>query len=75
VEVRKMVEQYKPLYTVKEVAKLLFINADTVYALIRKGELIALKLGALKIRGTDLEKFIEKYPAYNPQLEESKTKE
>lgn len=70
-----MVEPYKPLYTVKEAAKLLLINTDSLYALVRNGELIALKLGALKIRGTDLERFLEKYPAYNPQTEESERKE
>lgn len=58
-----MVEPYKPLYTVKETSKLLKVNTDSVYELIRKRQLPALRLGAMKIRGSDLERFIEKYPA------------
>lgn len=58
-----MVEAYKPLYTVKEASKVLKVNTDSVYDLIKKRELPALRLGAMKIRGSDLERFIEKYPA------------
>lgn len=58
-----MVEPYKPLYTVKEASKVLKVNTDSVYELIRKRQLLALRLGAMKIRGSDLEQFIEKYPA------------
>lgn len=58
-----MVEPYKPLYTVKEASKVLKVNTDSVYDLIKKRELPALRLGAMKIRGSDLERFIEKYPA------------
>lgn len=57
-----MVEPYKPLYTVKEASKVLKVNTDAVYDLIRKRQLPALRLGAMKIRGSDLERFIEKYP-------------
>ena len=57
-----MVEPYKPLYTVKEASKVLKVNTDSVYDLVRKGQLPALRLGAMKIRETDLERFIEKYP-------------
>ncbi|WP_097002690.1 helix-turn-helix domain-containing protein [Lacrimispora amygdalina] len=70
-----MIEPYKKIYTVKEAAEVLLVNSDTVRGFIRKGELIGLKLGALKIRGTDLEAFIEKYPAYNPEIMESSTEE
>lgn len=56
-----MVEPYKPLYTVKEASEILMVNADTVRDFIRKGKIKALKLGAMKIRGTDLEAFIENY--------------
>lgn len=56
-----MVEPYKPLYTVKEASQLLLMNTDSLYALVRSGELKALKLGAMKIRGTDLEAFIENH--------------
>lgn len=57
-----MVEPYKPLYTVKEASKVLKVNTDSVYDLVRKGQLPALRLGVMKIRGSDLERFIEKYP-------------
>jgi excisionase family DNA binding protein len=60
----KMVEPYKPLYTVEETATVLMTNTDTVYSLIRKGSLRALKLGRIKIRGSDLEQFIEDYPVF-----------
>lgn len=57
-----MVEPYKPLYTVKEASKLLKVNTDSVYDLIKKRQLPALRLGATKIRGSDLERFVEQYP-------------
>lgn len=57
-----MVEPYKPLYTVKEVSKVLGVNLNYVYDLIKKGKLPYLQLGVKKIRGSDLEKFIERYP-------------
>ena len=59
-----MVEPYKPLYTVEETATVLMTNTDTVYSLIRKGSLRELKLGRIKIRGSDLEQFIEDYPVF-----------
>ena len=46
-----MVEPYKPIYTVKEVAKILKVNPSKVYELIRAGKLICLRLGQIKIRG------------------------
>lgn len=58
-----MVEPYKPLYTVKEASKVLKVNTDAVYDLIKRRQLPVLRLGAMKIRGSDLERFIEKYPA------------
>lgn len=57
-----MVKPYEPLYTVKEAAKILKMNTDSVYSLVRERQLPGLKLGSLKIRGSDLERFIEKYP-------------
>ena len=62
-----MVEPYKPLYTVKEVAKILKTNPDFVYGIVNQKLLPALKLGAIKVRGSDLERFIEKYPVMNPE--------
>lgn len=57
-----MVEAFKPLYTVKEVAGVLKSNPNLVYALVNSGQLPALRLGAIKIRGKDLENFINTYP-------------
>lgn len=53
------------LYTVKEVAKLLRVNTDTVYSLIKTGKLRVLKLGNYKIRKTTLIEFLEKYDGYD----------
>lgn len=61
-----MVEPYKPLYTAKQAAQILLINANAVYDLMNTGQLPYLILGSgvgsRKIRGSDLEKFIESYP-------------
>lgn len=53
------VEPYKPLYTVKQAAKVLLMSPCSVYELMNNGKLPFLLLGSRKIRGTDLEKFIE----------------
>lgn len=60
-----MVRAYEPLYTVKEVSKILKTNPSTVYELITKNKLPALRLGMIKIRGSDLERFIEGFPVEN----------
>lgn len=57
------VATYKPLYTVKEVSKMLLVNPNAVYDLMNRGELPYLVLGSRKVRGSDLERFIESYPA------------
>lgn len=49
------------LYTVEEVASILKVNKNTVYDLIRKGTLIALKLGRLKVTRTTLLKFLKDF--------------
>ena len=43
------------------------VNPQAVYRLINGKQLIALRLGLIKIRGSDLERFIEQYPAYEPE--------
>lgn len=58
-----MVQPYQPLYTVKEAAKVLKVNPSKVYELINARDLPCLQLGQKKIRGSDLERFIEKFPA------------
>lgn len=53
-----MVEQYKPLYTIKEASKVLVTSLGFVYREIENGNIPALKIGSLKIRGSDLENYI-----------------
>lgn len=57
-----MVTEYKPLYTVKEVARVLQVSINTVYLLMNTGKLPYLLIGSKKVRGSDLERFIETYP-------------
>lgn len=72
-EVRDMVEPYKPLYTAKQAAQILLINVSTVYELMNTGQLPYLILGkgngTRKIRGSDLERFIEIQKPAEPQGE------
>lgn len=51
----------KMLYTVKEASATLGVNVRTVYELVKKGLLPAMKLGSLKIRKKTLESFLEEY--------------
>lgn len=60
------VQTYKPLYSVKEAAKILMLSINTVYSLMNQGKLPYLCLGSKKIRGSDLERFIETYPVGEP---------
>ncbi len=69
-----MVEPYKPLYTVREAAQLLMVNKDFVNREITNGQLPVLNLGRRKIRGSDLEKYIENYPANNLVIEKGEMK-
>ena len=62
-----MIKAYEPLYTVKEAAKVLKINVSAVYRLINTKQLVGLRLGSVKVRGSDLERFLEQYPALNPE--------
>lgn len=59
------VQEYKPIYSMKETAKLLQVSVNTVYGLLNSGEIPYLSLGAKKIRGSDLEAFIQSYPVAN----------
>lgn len=49
------------LYTISEVAALLKVNRNYVYALINEGHLRSIKLGCRKITKTSLLQFLEKY--------------
>ena len=53
------------LYTVKETAKILKVNTDSVYTLSKSGKLRALKLGSLKVRRTTILEFLDKYDGYD----------
>ena len=70
-EVRDMVEPYKPLYTAKQAAQILLVNVGTVYDLMNTGQLPYLILGkgngSRKVRGSDLERFIEKMKPEEPK--------
>ena len=48
------------LLTVSEVARLLGVNRNFVYKLIKDGELRSYKIGSVKIRTEDLEVYIRK---------------
>lgn len=61
-----MVQAYKPLYSVKEVSQVLGTNTNYVYELIKEKQLPCLLINNRKsVRGTDLERFIEKLPTIN----------
>ena len=51
--------EIRKLYTVKEVAEILRVNTDTVYRLIKNKELSAVKIGNIKIRPEDLERYLK----------------
>ena len=67
-----MIEPYKPLYSVKQVSEILLINANAVYELMNSGQLPFIKLGSgqgsRKIRGRDLEKFIDSQTPVNHEM-------
>lgn len=62
-----MVQPYRPLYSADEAAELLGVPKNLIYDLINAGQIPYLILrgtklkGSRKIRGSDLEKFIESY--------------
>lgn len=59
-----MVAEYKPIYTVKEMSKVLGIGINGAYRLLNTGEVPFLLINNSKrVRGSDLERFIENYPA------------
>ena len=47
------------LYTVTEVAKMLKVNRNFVYKLIKDGELEAVKIGSIKVKQEALNRYIE----------------
>lgn len=49
-----------PLYTVTEVSKLLKVNRNFVYDLIRNGELEAVRIGSIKVTSEAVNKYVER---------------
>ena len=47
------------LYTVTEVAKMLKVNRNFVYKLIKDGKLEAVKIGSIKVKKEALNRYIE----------------
>lgn len=47
------------VYTISEVSKLLKVNKNFVYGLIKAGELKAVKIGSLKVRKNDLQEYLD----------------
>ena len=49
------------LYTVEELAKIAHVNTETIYRLIRSGELKAVKVGhSLRIKSEDFNDYLER---------------
>lgn len=48
------------LYTVSEVSKMLKVNRNYVYKLIKNGELEAVKIGSIKVRNDALNEYINR---------------
>lgn len=47
------------IYTISEVSKLLKVNKNFIYGLIKSGELKAVKIGSLKVRKNDLQEYLD----------------
>lgn len=52
-------ESEKILFTVSEAAKLLRVNRNKVYSLLKQGDLHGLKLGGMKVPAKEIMRFIE----------------
>ncbi|MCD2492764.1 helix-turn-helix domain-containing protein [Lacrimispora sp. NSJ-141] len=64
--------EYEPLYNAKELTKVLKIGINGVYELLSSGKLPYLLInGGKKVRGSDLERFIETYPVATRGEEET----
>lgn len=57
--------EYKKLYSVAEVGKILGIGKARVYKLIKDGYLPSMNLGGLKVRRETLDDFLNKYDGCN----------
>lgn len=57
-----MIKAFEPIYTVTEAAAVLKVSRPIIYELMNSGQLPFFNFKGRKIKGTDLEEFIEKYP-------------
>ena len=55
------------LYTVKDTAKILGVSVNKVYELIQNGELKAFDLGRWKIKGEEINRYIDSLPEIRPE--------
>ena len=53
------------IYTISEVSKLLKVNKNFVYGIIKSGELKAVKIGSLKVRKNDLQEYLDNLSSTN----------
>lgn len=53
------------IYTISEVSKLLKVNRNFVYELIKSGELKAIKIGSLKVKKKDLSEYLDNLKPIN----------
>lgn len=53
------------VYTISEVSKLLKVNRNFVYGLIKSGELKAIKIGSLKVKKKDLCEYLDNLKPIN----------
>ena len=53
------------IYTISEVSKLLKVNRNFVYELIKSGRLKAIKIGSLKVRKKDLHEYLDNLNSIN----------
>lgn len=53
------------VYTISEVSKLLKVNKNFIYGLIKSGELKAVKIGSLKVRKNDLQEYLDNLSSTN----------
>ena len=53
------------VYTISEVSKLLKVNRNFVYELIKSGKLKAIKIGSLKVRKKDLHEYLDNLNSIN----------
>ena len=61
--------EYKKLYSVAEVGKILGIGKARVYKLIKDGYLPSMNVGGLKVRLETLDDFLNKYDGCDIKLE------